>query len=118
VTQIIPADRTGPTGPRLPQTDDIDRLVQFAFPAPDRYSTMLHAYFDRAGMDAILLNGCANCREPANFSDYEKRAVHFYRPKEFMCHHCLDYDQTAQEYFTSHGLPLPNGIRPIYQSSH
>lgn len=118
-TVITPA---GPTGPHLPlgrpTEHDVAKLVAYSFPADGRYGTWQHTYFDRADLDTILRRGCINCREEKNFADYDKQTIYFCDPKEFICHTCLDYDQTAQEYFTSHGLPLPLGIKPISQSRH
>jgi hypothetical protein len=119
-TEIIPA---GPTGPHLSQTKrptplEIEKIVVSAFPHGTRHQTLANSYVERDDLDKILLHGCDNCKEPAIYPDYDRKSIYFFSPKKFMCHHCLDYDQTAQEYFTSFGLSLPLGIKPISQSKH
>jgi asparagine synthetase B (glutamine-hydrolysing) len=64
-----------------------------------------------------LASGCANCTEGATYEDYMQGKTHFYKQNEFMCHTCLQMDPTAQQYFVSHGLEIPRGIKPIIDIS-
>jgi hypothetical protein len=120
-TEILPANENGITGPKLPQRPDdleIEKIVAYSFETAQRKATMLNSYFDADDLEKILVHGCDNCLEPATFSDYDRKSIYWFKPKNFMCHTCLEHDKTAQEYFTSHGLPLPLGIKTIKQSTH
>lgn len=76
----------------------------------DLWATSKNHMAEKSDIKKILDDGCANCKHPANWDDFEKKRMLWIEPTEFFCFDCVQKDQFVQTMILASGMTLPKGM--------
>ncbi len=71
------------------------------------YETYPRKYVAFKTLRTALQDGCAFCEKQMTVADYSKKRMYWVDTTEFICKHCSQHNQEAQDYLLSMGIITP-----------